>query len=120
MRELFYREHGLSGNGRRSLSGRDPQMFKTRITGSLNIVERLELMAKLERHNGCVNGLNFSQDGHLLASGSDDLNVVLWNWASGTVSRVFRSGHHQNVFQTKFYGNGPDIQLITTARDGCE
>lgn len=118
LRELFYREHGLSGNGRRSLSGRDPQMFKTRITGSLNCVERLELMAKLERHDGCVNGLNFSADGHLLASGSDDLNVVLWNWATGTVSRVFKSGHQHNVFQTKFYGNGPDVQLITTARDG--
>ncbi|XP_063696061.1 DDB1- and CUL4-associated factor 8-like [Culicoides brevitarsis] len=117
LRELFYREHGLSGKGRRTLAGRDPQMFKTRVMGSLNFVERLELMAKLDKHTGCVNGLNFSQDGHLLASGSDDLNVVLWNWASGTVSRVFRSGHHQNVFQTKFYGNG-NIQLITTARDG--
>lgn len=118
LRELFYREHGLSGKGRRSLAGRDPQMFKTRIKGSLNCVERLELMAKLEKHDGCVNGLNFSPDGHLLASGSDDLNVVLWNWATGTVSRVFKSGHQHNVFQTKFYGNGPDIQLITTARDG--
>uniref|UniRef100_A0A336LQG4 CSON011083 protein n=1 Tax=Culicoides sonorensis TaxID=179676 RepID=A0A336LQG4_CULSO len=118
LRELYYREHGLSGHGRRCLAGRDPQMFKTRVSGSLNCVERLELMAKLERHEGCVNGLNFSSDGHLLASGSDDLKVVLWNWTTGTVARVFKSGHRHNVFQTKFYGNGPDIKLVTTARDG--
>lgn len=93
-------------------------MFKIRVAGSLNSVERLELMAKLEHHRGCVNSLNFSQDGRLLASGSDDLNVVLWNWASGTVARVFVSGHRHNVFQTKFYGPGNGVQLITTARDG--
>lgn len=120
LRELFYREHGLINNGKRFISGRNNQLFRTRVCGSLNVVERLELMYKLENHDGCVNSLNFSQDGRLLASGSDDRRVVLWNWASNTVARVFPSGHYSNVFQTKFYGgnNLPDIRMITSARDG--
>lgn len=119
LRELYYREHGLSGNGRRTMAGRDPLMFKMRVSGSLNVVERLELMYKMEKHNGCVNSLNFSQDGRLLASGSDDLQVVIWNWATNTVALSFNSGHANNVFQTKFYGAQlPDLRLITSARDG--
>lgn len=119
LRELFYREHGLSGAGRRSMAGRDPSMFKRRVCGSLNVVERLELMYKMEKHDGCVNSLNFSQDGRLLASGSDDLQVVIWNWATNTVADEFNSGHSNNVFQTKFYGTQlPDLRLITSARDG--
>lgn len=120
LKELFYREHGLSGNGRRSVTGRDPQMFKMRLCGSLNVVQRLELMYKLERHDGCVNSLNFSPDGKLLASGSDDRSVVIWNWASNSVAHTLKSGHHSNVFQTKFYGgtSSPDINIVTSARDG--
>lgn len=119
LRELFYREHGLSGMGRRSKFGRDPQMFKKRVCGSLNVVERLELMYKMEKHDGCVNSLNFSHDGRMLASGSDDLDVIIWKWRTNTVATSFSSGHANNVFQTKFYGAQlPDLRLITSARDG--
>lgn len=119
LRELFYREHGLSGNGRRTITGRDPNMFKVRVCGSLNVVERLELMQKMQQHDGCVNSLNFNHDGKLLASGSDDRQVILWNWASNTVATSFSSGHYSNVFQTRFYGGtSAEIRLVTSARDG--
>lgn len=52
-----------------------PSLFQQRCYGSLRNVQKLELMYKLENHEGCVNSLNFSPDGSLLVSGSDDLKV---------------------------------------------
>lgn len=62
-------------------------------------MKRLRLEHKLEEHEGCVNCINFSPSGQLLASGSDDLQVVLWDWVKGTKMAKFESGHIANVFQ---------------------
>lgn len=48
---------------------------------------------------GCVNALNFNQKGNLLASGSDDLAVIIWDWARGKKQHWFESGHCSNMFQ---------------------
>jgi hypothetical protein len=37
--------------------------------------------------------------GTLLASASDDLQIVLWDWALHQAAVVYESGHHSNVFQ---------------------
>jgi len=39
--------------------------------------------------------------GTLLASGSDDLNVVIWNWIRNRPALVYDSGHRSNVFQVR-------------------
>ena len=41
--------------------------------------------------------------GTLLASGSDDLEVAVWNWNNDSPYFVFESGHRSNVFQVKSY-----------------
>jgi len=46
--------------------------------------------------NDCV-----SRIGTLLASGSDDLNIIVWKWAESKQFFTFDSGHRSNVFQVR-------------------
>ena len=43
--------------------------------------------------------LNLSILGTSLASGSDDLNIVVWDWVHEKPFFTFDSGHRSNVFQ---------------------
>lgn len=74
-------------------------LLKKRVYGCPSTVQRLVLERRLKEHNGCVNCINFSWGGKLLASGSDDLQVVLWDWTRGKAVSKFDSGHVANVFQ---------------------
>lgn len=64
--EIMYREHGLSGRGRQSLYGRNANSFQNGFYSSRHTVEKLKLLHKLEKHQGCVNSLNFNKAGKLL------------------------------------------------------
>lgn len=79
--------------------GRDSHQFVRRVCGARGLVQRLELQGRLERHTGCVNTLHFNPSGTRLASGSDDLRVVIWDWAIRRAELEFDSGHKSNVFQ---------------------
>lgn len=79
--------------------GRDAHQFVRRVCGARGLVQRLELQGRLERHTGCVNTLHFNPSGTRLASGSDDLRVVIWDWAVRHAVLEFDSGHKSNVFQ---------------------
>ncbi|XP_048867568.1 DDB1- and CUL4-associated factor 8 [Brienomyrus brachyistius] len=92
--------------------------FVRRACGARGLVQRLELQARLERHAGCVNTLHFNQAGTRLASGSDDLRVVVWDWAQCRAELEFDSGHKSNVFQAKFLPHSGDSTLAMCARDG--
>ncbi|NXT75089.1 DCAF8 factor, partial [Zapornia atra] len=67
--------------------------------GARVFVQRLRLQHGLEGHTGCVNTLHFNQRGTWLASGSDDLKVVVWDWVRRQPVLEFESGHKSNVFQ---------------------
>lgn len=81
--------------------GRDPRAFMYRACGARAFVERFRLQHGLERHTGCVNTLHFNRRGTWLASGSDDLKVVIWDWARRKPVLEFDSGHKSNVFQVR-------------------
>ncbi|KAM5290324.1 DDB1- and CUL4-associated factor 8-like [Glossophaga mutica] len=81
-------------------------------------VQRFRLQYALEGHRGCVNSVHFNQRGTWLASGSDDLTVIVWDWARQQPVLNFESGHRNNVFQAKFLPNCGDSTLATCARDG--
>ncbi|XP_053561071.1 DDB1- and CUL4-associated factor 8 isoform X2 [Bombina bombina] len=86
--------------------------------GSRSFVQRFHLLHGLDGHSGCVNTLHFNQRGTLLASGSDDLKVVVWDWVRRKPVLEFESGHKSNVFQAKFLPNSGDSTLAMCARDG--
>lgn len=110
--EVINRQAGYKSNQKSS------ELFQRRCYGSLHCVQRLELMYKLEEHRGCVNSLNFHPDGTLLASGSDDLKVIIWDWKNGKSLLSFETKHRGNVFQSKFLPLAGDLHIVTCSRDG--
>jgi WD40 repeat protein len=69
---------------------------------------------RLEGHSAGVNNINFSSDGQMLASASDDGTVILWR-SDGTQFKTFR-GHTSRVTTISFT---PDrSSLISTDGDG--
>lgn len=95
------------------------KVFERNFYGSLNAVERLELMAKLDEHLGCVNCLGFSKNGMYLLSGSDDLRIILWNWYNQKAIKIASSKHKKNIFQTKFFDESTEqLRAISASADG--
>ncbi|TYI49497.1 hypothetical protein E1A91_D12G038800v1 [Gossypium mustelinum] len=92
--------------------------FAHRLAASEDLVLRLDIYKKLEKHRGCVNTVSFNADGNILVSGSDDRRVILWDWETGNAKLVFQSGHVNNVFQAKFMPYTDDRCLVTCAADG--
>lgn len=76
-----------------------PVNFTRDASGSVGLLQRMKLQNKLAFHEGCVNTLHFSQSGDLLASGSDDLAIAIWDWSKGKKKLTYKSGHTSNVFQ---------------------
>ncbi|XP_057961320.1 uncharacterized protein LOC131153193 isoform X1 [Malania oleifera] len=92
--------------------------FAHRLGAAEDLVLRLDVSRKLEKHRGCVNTVSFSADGDILVSGSDDRRVILWDWQTGQVKLSFHSGHHDNVFQAKIMPYTDERSIVTCAADG--
>lgn len=83
-----------------------------------HLLNRLGLHKKLKEHTGCVNTVSFNADGDILVSGSDDRQVILWDWDTATVKLSFDSGHCDNIFQAKFMPFSDDRSIVTSSADG--
>nr|XP_026489522.1 DDB1- and CUL4-associated factor 8 isoform X1 [Vanessa tameamea] len=118
LREIINRELGLTFPCGKTIQ--NDVMFEQKFYGSLHAVYRLEKLHSLLKHRGCVNSINFHPEGRLLASGSDDTNVVVWDWAKKIPLQITKTGHKSNVFQSKFlYLNAQSqLNIATCARDG--
>ncbi|CAG9579072.1 unnamed protein product [Danaus chrysippus] len=118
LREIINREMGLTFPCGKTTQ--NDVIFEQNFYGSLHAVYRLEKLHNLLKHKGCVNSINFHPEGRLLASGSDDMNVVIWDWAKKTPVQTVKTGHKSNVFQSKFlYLNAQSqLNIATCARDG--
>lgn len=115
--ELIYRQYGLTPR-RIIKKSYFPYQFQQRTNSSLHMVERLELLHKLTKHEGCVNSLNFNKNGQLLVSGSDDLKINVWNWSANKLLGTYASGHSSNIYQTKFIDTDNGMDIVSSARDG--
>ncbi|GAO48236.1 hypothetical protein G7K_2416-t1 [Saitoella complicata NRRL Y-17804] len=88
------------------------------IYGAKSWVERLDIQAELEGHFGCVNALTWSSDGELLASGSDDTRIVIWDATNNFAQKkVIQTGHTQNIFSVKFMPHTGNRTLVSCAGD---
>ena len=83
-----------------------------------DLVLKLDIARKLEKHRGCVNTISFNASGEILVSGSDDRRVILWDWEAGRAKLSFHSGHADNIFQAKFMPYNDDRSLVTCGADG--
>ncbi|KAJ9549205.1 hypothetical protein OSB04_021748 [Centaurea solstitialis] len=103
---------------RREVGHLSTRKFAHRIAASEDLVMRLDLFRKLEKHRGCVNTVSFNADGDILVSGSDDRRVILWDWETGCVKLSFNSGHNNNIFQAKIMPETDERTIVTCAADG--
>ena len=53
-----------------------------------------------------------------MASGSDDLDVIVWDWQRRRKALSYNSGHSANIFQAKFLPFTGDTHIVSTSRDG--
>jgi len=95
-----------------------PRTFAHRMGGCLDLIQRLELSVKLGKHKGCVNTVHFNPTGDLLVSGSDDKEIIVWDWAANIKKLSFNSGHTNNVFQARIMPFTDDRSIVSCAADG--
>ncbi|XP_060860364.1 LOW QUALITY PROTEIN: DDB1- and CUL4-associated factor 8-like [Metopolophium dirhodum] len=81
-------------------------------------VHKLKLSKLLTGHKGCVNSLDFNKTGNIIASGSDDLNICLWDWSNDKCLLNFKSIHSLNIYQTKFLTTHGNSHIVSSGRDG--
>lgn len=86
--------------------------------GARVFVQRFHLQYQLAGHDSSVNTVHFNQRGSWLATSSDDLKVILWDWAHQQPVLEFHSGHRNNVFQAKFLPHCGDTTLAMCGLDG--
>uniref|UniRef100_A0A2L2YFC7 WD and tetratricopeptide repeats protein 1 n=1 Tax=Parasteatoda tepidariorum TaxID=114398 RepID=A0A2L2YFC7_PARTP len=91
--------------------------FMRKLHVTRNFIDRLGLEAELEGHSGCVNCLEWNDSGNLLASGSDDLQIILWEPFTRKKLLNIQSGHHGNIFSLKFLPHSNDQRIISGAAD---
>ncbi|KAH7560969.1 hypothetical protein ACOSP7_016501 [Xanthoceras sorbifolium] len=106
--EIYRREMGLSR----------PRNVARRFSASQVLVKQINLYQKLNGHQGCVNAVEFNSTGDLLVSGSDDRQVIFWNWATGSKICSYFSGHLDNIFQTRIMPFTDDQSIVTSSADG--
>ena len=60
-----------------------PLQFSSEVLRHEALVGRLARQHCLDAHNGCVNTVEWNEQGNLLLSGSDDHCITLWRWPEG-------------------------------------
>lgn len=80
-------------------------------------LKRLEQYAILKGHEGCVNCLDWSSNGRILASGSDDFQLCLWDPFRKKRLQCIDTKHFGNIFSVKFLPKHNDTIIATASAD---
>ena len=68
-------------------------------------------------HDGCVNCIEWNQEGSLLASGSDDLKIKLWDPFRQKLITTLNTNHRGNIFSVKYLPFTNDNIIASSAAD---
>lgn len=91
-------------------------IIRNRLHAAPHLIKRLDFDGMLEGHTGCVNCLEWSSDGRVLASSSDDLRVILWDPFRKKQLFSFLTPHQGNVFSVKYL---PGTTKLATCAADC-
>ncbi|VDO94965.1 unnamed protein product [Soboliphyme baturini] len=94
------------------------QLFTQHFSVTPDLIHRLGFSCTLQGHTGCVNCLQWNDAGTLLASGSDDFNVIIWDPFLRKNLHTIHTGHTNNVFSVKFLPETNDHVVVSGAGDG--
>ena len=103
---------------RARLSSESSREVRNKLYLNDSFISRLSQEAELVAHKGCVNCLEWASNGMLLASGSDDLTVRLWNPMTHKEVKCLNTGHRSNIFSVKFIENTNNQLIASAAADG--
>lgn len=92
-------------------------LIRNRLHAASQFIDRLELEATLEGHSGCVNCLEWSDNGQILASVSDDQHIMMWDPFKHHRVADILTPHHNNIFSVKFIPQSQDAKIATGAGD---
>jgi WD40 repeat protein len=73
--------------------------------------ESYTVKVSLRGHRDFVNAIDFSPDGRVLASGSGDKQVILWDWASKPPTKRSSFGHGGYVMSVKYSPDGRTLAV---------
>ncbi|XP_046437062.1 WD and tetratricopeptide repeats protein 1-like [Daphnia pulex] len=93
-------------------------VHQSKLSSMKSLIDRLGLDYELTGHGGCVNCLEWNSDGSILASGSDDLHIILWNPFLKKKIANIDTGHQGNIFSVKFMPQSMDGLVASAAGDG--
>lgn len=92
--------------------------FMYDVNSCLSLVKRLQLVEPvLEKHKGCVNTVNWNEQGTLLVSGSDEGLICIWDYENHKLKFSFDSGHSANIFTTKFIPHSDSKMIVSCSAD---
>lgn len=101
----------------RSVGDVDERFVQRRLQTSRGIMGRLELESELIGHTGCVNCIEWSEDGSLLASGSDDNHIMLWDPFRHKLKQDIITPHRGNIFSVQFMPKTDGKTIVSAAAD---
>ncbi|XP_032585821.1 WD and tetratricopeptide repeats protein 1 [Drosophila mojavensis] len=93
------------------------EQLRRRLQASPAYIDRLEQEALLTGHDGCVNCLEWTNDGLLLASGSDDYKVMIWDPFRKRRVHTIDTKHLGNIFSVKFLPRHNNSIVATCGAD---
>lgn len=102
---------------RREETSRHTMKFQRNCIINHDMIKKIGLKSVLDGHKGCVNCLEWNTAGDILASGSDDYTIKLWDPYRNRLRNSISTQHTGNIFSVKFMPETLDNTIVSGAAD---